>query len=788
MAVLSNIFHRSDHTKLAPYLALLPEIHKHKKTLQKSSDDALKQASHTLKERVQKEASISSDAIIEGFALACEAARRTVQMDPFNVQITGGLVLHHGNLAEMQTGEGKTLVAVLPAYLNALTGQGVHILTFNDYLARRDAEWMGPIYSLLGLTVAFVTESMIPSERQDAYRADITYITAKEAGFDYLRDRLCQNPNDLVHRPVHYAIIDEADSILIDEARVPLVIAGNIDKEKISPNRIAEIIANLKVDIHYETAENDRDIFFTESGLDTIEEALSCGDLHTSDNLNLLTELNCALHVHSLIHRNINYIVRDQKIEIIDEFTGRVAPDRRWPDGLQAALEAKERLPIQSRGTVLGSITLQHFIQTYPKCAGMTATAQSAAEEFQACYDLNVITIPPNQPCIRIDHPDIVFTHKEAKHNALIEEIARVHKTGRPILVGTSSVEESDHLATNLQQTGITCSVLNAKNDAQEAKIIAHAGQWSAITISTNMAGRGTDIKLGGPEGIDRDKIIAFGGLYVIGTNRHESLRIDNQLRGRAGRQGDPGSSRFFISLEDYLIKRFGIDNLIPPKHRPTKQSEALDNPIINREIDRAQRIAEGQNADIRKSLHQYAQIVNKQRQNVQEWRHDILLNSEPPPSFEEHAPERLSQFTDKLKRHNIEKKIALTVIDTCWREHLATITHIQDGIHLVSMIGQNPLEAFHKAANEAFQQCQEAIDDEIIEQLANITPDGIISNENLKTPASTWSYLVHDKTLAQKLESLLVGNRNIGFAAGGALLLGPIFLIIGIYRRLFKK
>lgn len=786
MTGLFNIFHRSNHP--SPYLAQLPEIHKCQETFQKSNDNALKQASLALKERAQKEPSLSNKIITEGFALVCEAARRTLQMNPFDVQIIGGLALHHGNLAEMQTGEGKTLVAVLPAYLNALTGKGVHILTFNDYLAQRDAQWMAPIYSLLGLTVASVTEKMFPPERQRAYNADVTYTTAREAGFDYLRDRLCHNPNDLVHRPFHYTIIDEADSILIDEARVPLVIAGNIDEEKINPNRIAEIIATLKADIHYETAENDRDIYFIETGLDTIEAALSCGALHTSDNLNLLTELNCALHAHSLIHRNINYIVRDQKIEIIDEFTGRVAQDRRWPDGLQAALEAKEGLPIQARGTVLGSITLQHFIQTYPKCAGMTATAQSAAEEFRDSYGLNVITIPPNRPCIRIDHPDIVFTHKEAKHQTLIEEITSVHKTGRPILVGTSSVEESDQLAADLQKTGITCNILNAKNDAQEAEIIAHAGKWSAITISTNMAGRGTDIKLGGPESIDRDKIIALGGLYVIGTNRHESLRIDNQLRGRAGRQGDPGSSCFFISLEDYLIKRFGIDNLIPPKHRPPKQNKALDNPIINREIDRAQRIAEGQNADIRKSLHHYAEIVEKQRQIVQQWRQDILLEKEPPPSFEEHAPKRLSQITDKNKRHNIEKKIALTVIDTYWREHLATITHIQDGIHLVSMIGQNPLESFHKAANEAFQQCQEDIDHEIVEQLTNITPDGIISGENLKTPASTWSYLVHDKTLAQKLESLLVGNRNIGFAAGGALLLGPILLIVGIYRRFFKR
>jgi preprotein translocase subunit SecA len=726
------------------------------------------------------------------FALVCEAASRTLGMNPFDIQVLGGLALCDGKLIEMQTGEGKTLVAVLPACLQALSQQGVHILTFNDYLAKRDAEWMRPIYEWMGLTVAFVTESQSLSERQQAYCADITYATAKQAGFDHLRDHLCYHPQNLLHRTPHWAIVDEADSILIDEARVPLVIAGETTAPISDPAHLSKLIHSLDPQTDTETDEHKHNVYLTDKGLDKLEKALDCGDLHTPQNLALLTDINCALYAHILLQRNIDYIVRQQKIEVVDEFTGRVAKDRRWPDGLQAALDAKEGLPIQPRGSTLGSITLQHFVKTYTHLSGMTATAQTASEEFKSCYDLDIVVIPPNRPCIREDHPDILFTHKAAKQKALIEEITQTHQTGRPTLVGTSNVEESDTLAQTLQDQNITCHVLNAKNDEEEAAIIANAGAWEAITISTNMAGRGTDIQLGGTDGHMRDEIIALGGLYVIGTNRHESLRIDNQLRGRAGRQGDPGASRFIICLKDHLIQRYGIDALIPKKHRPHKQDAPIDHPVVHREIARAQRIVEGQSADIRKTLWTYADIVEQHRQDIHQLRQDILNDKESPPTFAEHAPVKLASIALSPEQiYQYEKHLTLSVIDKCWREYLTDIGHIREGIHLVSLGGQNPLDEFRKTIHQAFQTLNEKIEHEIQHTYnsAILTENGLQLDNTRQVPSTTWTYLVHDNnTMGKTIERLLVGNSNVGQAAVGALLLGPILFIMGVYRRIFRK
>jgi preprotein translocase subunit SecA len=503
-----------------------------------------------------------------------EAAQRTLGLRPRDVQVVAALALSRGKVVEMLTGEGKTLAAVIPAFLNALAGKGVHVLTFNDYLARRDAEWMGPIYRLLGLSVGYIQGGMARAERQRAYLADVTYVTAKEAGFDHLRDLLANEPQDLVHRPFHFALVDEADSLLVDEARVPLVIAGSALRGSSSAERLAALVTSLEPSRHFDTDEYGRNVELTEAGLLRVEEELGCGNLLAEENYALLTELNCALHARVLLRRDVDYIVRSGRIELVDEFTGRVVADRHWPDGLQAALEAKEGLPRRPDGRILGSITLQHFLGTYPRLCGMTGTAQDAARELEEFYGLRVVVVPPHRPVARVDHPDVVFTHKEAKEKALVEEIGRTHAAERPVLVGTLTIEESERLASRLQSAGVPCDVLNARNDAREAEIVAPAGALGAVTISTNMAGRGTDIRLGGPDGADRERVDELGGLYVIGTSRHESHRVDLQLRGRAGRQGDAGESRFFVSLEDDLLVRYGVRRLLPerlvPKRRTT--------------------------------------------------------------------------------------------------------------------------------------------------------------------------------------------------------------------------
>ena len=675
----------SVEANLAFYEAFLHDINRQRERLASVSDQTLQSRATELRALAQSGTQIS-DLLIETFAIAAETAKRTVGLRPFDVQIIAGVALHLGKLVEMQTGEGKTLVAVLPAVLNALTGHGVHVLTFNDYLARRDAHWMGPVYRYLGLTVAFIQEEMSIAERRDAYKADITYATAREAGFDFLRMNLARDRENRVHRGFNYAIIDEADSILIDESRSPLVIAGDRPVSEAGLYRISELIGKLNPGTHWETDENARNVFLTESGIDSLEQRLDCRNLHAPENLLLLTEVNQALHARALLHRDVDYIVRDNVIEIVDEFTGRVVEDRRWPDGLQAAVEAKEGVPIRPGGRVLGSITVQHFLSHYSKLSGMTATAQTAAEEFKDFYDLIVVPIAPNTPCIREDQRDVLFTHKEARDLAVVREIARVHETGRPILVGTSSVHDSELLAARLSAAGIVCRVLNAKNDEAEAEIIADAGTRGAVTISTNMAGRGTDIKLGGVNEADREGIVALGGLYVIGTNRHESRRIDNQLRGRAGRQGDPGTSCFFISLQDDLMVRFGIEKLIPETARPATQEEPVDHPVVRREVERLQRIVEGQNFEIRKTLAKYSAPIEEQRRRIHEWRMGILTEEEPVEILKNGSPEIYQSLCDRFGAdaiERLERSITLHDIDECWAEHLSFLTQLREGIHL---------------------------------------------------------------------------------------------------------
>jgi preprotein translocase subunit SecA len=786
-------------SELKPYREILLQINEQRARLEEASESWLQEKATFLKARAD-EGVVQDELLIEAFALACEVSRRQLEMRPYDVQVLAALAMNNGNLAELQTGEGKTLAAVLTAYLNGLSGKGVHILTFNDYLARRDAEWMGPVYRFLGLTVSAIQEGMSIRERKEAYQADIVYMTAKEAGFDFLRDHRCLSQANIVHRPFHFAIVDEADSILIDEARVPLVIAGEISAPNLDPIKLAGLIANFDEHSHYYRDEYSRDVNFTETGLDYLEQILHIDNLHAPEHNQLLSALNLALQAEVLLKRDIDYIIREGKVELVDAFTGRVAENRRWPYGLQTAIEAKEKLEIQPEGMILGSITLQHFLQLYPKVAGMTATAKTSADESREFYGLEVILIPPNKTCNRVDEPDVVFTHQEAKLKGLLTEIAKVHAVGRPILVGTASVEESQQLADKLEHMGIRCNVLNAKNDEKEAAIVAEAGALGAVTISTNMAGRGTDIRLGGSFLEDYEEVISLGGLYVIGTNRHESRRIDNQLRGRCGRQGDPGSSRFFISLEDDLMVRYRIYELIPSKLMPKRRDDAIHHRVVAREIARAQRIIEGQNFEIRKTLRNYSYVLEEQRQIIQGKRTDILMEKEEIALFRENSFtserfERLErEFGDEVLK-KVSKQITLFHIDRFWMDHLEHMSQVKEGIHLLGFAGQNPALEFRKIAIQDFATARKNMELEMMETFANVTvtANGIdLEKEGLKRPSATWTYLVNDMPFANPLFGALVSSNAFAFGAAVVMLqylpLLPFILIGRIFKRLIKK
>ncbi len=777
-------------TDLAPLEEVAAAVGRAGEALRNETDAALQARAHALRTSVQHGSLSIDDALLPCFALTREIVVRVLGLRPYDVQVMAGVALHQGRLVEMKTGEGKTLAAVLPACLNALSGKGVHLLTFNDYLARRDAEWMGPVYRFWGLTVGVIQEHLDVPARQAAYTADVTYATAKEAGFDFLRMHLSRTLEEQVHRPFHYVIVDEADSLLIDEARVPLVIAGTRVGSSTSPYRVAEVVAGLDAEVDWETSESGRMVFLTEQGLNRIEAALACGDLHADENYRLLTEINQALHVRVLLHRDVDYLVRDGQIVLVDEFTGRVVEDRRWPDGLQSGLEAKEGLAIQPGGRMLGSITLPHFIKQYPRCCGMTATAQSAAEELDAFYGLKVAPLPPNQPCIREDLPDVIFTHKVAKHQALVEEITQVHQTSRPVLVGTGSVAASEALAEQLAAVGVPCRVLNAKQDEAEAEIIAEAGALGAVTISTNMAGRGTDIRLGGAGEMTRDQVVALGGLYVIGTTRHDSRRIDDQLRGRAGRQGDPGASRFFISLEDDLMVRFGLHELIPKKWRASQQDAPLDNPVIRREVDRLQRIVEGQHYEIRKTMAQYTVLVEAQRSLLHAWRHEVLMEETSLDVCAETHPTLHADWTRRFGTNAVqaaERAITLHHIDACWADHLELIAHIREGIHLVGIAGLRPLDEFQKQISEAYHEMQQTIAERTAATFATLeaTDEGLnLADAGVQGPSATWTYLVSDRVQSD-LQQMLFGPANAPFAAVGVLMTGPLLAVWGLWRRL---
>ena len=721
---------------------------------------------------------------VEAFALAREAARRTLGERPFDVQVLAGLALHHGQVAELATGEGKTLAAVAPAFLNALPGGGAHVLTFNDYLARRDAAWMGPVYRLLGLEVGFVQEGMEPAERRRAYAADLTYATAKEAGFDFLRDGLALEAEGRVHRELHFAIVDEADSILVDEARIPLVIAGATGGASVGLERIAALVRGLRRGVDFDTDEYGHNIALTEAGTARVEALLGCGPLFSTENLTLHAHVRNALHAQNLLQRDVDYIVRSGKVELVDDFTGRVADRRRWPDGLHAAIEANEGVRQQPEGQILGSITLQHFLRLYARLAGMTATAEPAAEELFDFYGLRVAAVPTHRPAIRVDHDDVVFTHKAAKRKRLVEEIARVQGTGRPVLVGTASVEESEDLATALRAAGVVGQVLNAKNDEREAQVVAAAGAVGAVTISTNMAGRGTDIRLGGPDEKDRDRVVALGGLYVIGTNRHESRRIDQQLRGRAGRQGDPGSSRFFVSLADDLVRRYGVEKLVSARHLPRLQDGPVERPLVAAEIARAQRIVESESLEIRRTLYAYSAPVERQRRAIEGRRRAILADEPPRDGLVDDAVSRLAELHPELteaSRRAIARRVALVTIDRCWSDHLAEARALQDDSHLLAFGGKYPLAEFQRQVGNAFPALVERIEDEARAALDGLVigPDGVDwEASGLRGPSATWTYLIGENPFGAGAGLNPSYRPQMLFAAAA---LAPLFVLNGL-------
>jgi preprotein translocase subunit SecA len=734
----------------------------------------------------------SDDAVLntllpDVFVIVREAAARLLGMPPFDVQMAAGVALHQGKLAQMATGEGKTLVAVPPAVLNALTGRGVHVFTANDYLARRDAGWMGPVYRFFGLDVGFVVQGMTPDERRRAYAADVTYVTAKEAGFDFLRDHTADDPDRIVvRRPRHYVIVDEADFILIDEARVPLVIAGPAPGLDIDHRRLAALVRELRRGGDYDADEYQRTVVLTETGFRHAGRLLGGVRLDRPDQNLLLSAVHVALHAETLLKRDRDYIVRSGRVELVDEFTGRVAENRRWPHGIQPAVEAKEGVEVRREGKILGSIPVQHFVRLYPKIAGMTATAVPAAAEFDQFFGLTTVVFPPNRPCERDDEDDVVFTHRAAKNEALLEEIARVNATGRPMLVGTASVHESEELATMLKARGVKCRVLNARHDAREARIVAQAGTLGAVTISTNMAGRGTDIVLGAGDPRMREQVLALGGLYVIGTNRHESRRIDDQLRGRAGRQGDPGTSRFFISLDDDLIQRYGVTGLIPPAHRPARQSGPIGDPIVFREIARAQRIIEGQNFEIRKTLWKYSQIVDEQRRMVYERRQAVLFDQVEPEICAEAAPghyRALVEAAGPAEVRRVEQRLTTHLLDRAWSDHLALIEDIREGIHLQRLGGKEPLTEFSRQIIEAFSEMMERVDEQTVELFERLRAEGGVidlARVGVGGSSSTWTYLVNDDPFST-LGTSLLASRTLTSAVGVlALMYWPVTLVGG--------
>ena len=729
--------------------------------------------------------------LAEAFALTAEAVKRALGLTPHDNQLMAAAAMAREDIIELATGEGKTLVAVFIAALKALSGKGVHVLTFNDYLAKRDAEWMGPVYNLLGLSVRSIAEGMTPEARKRAYEADVTYVTAKEAGFDYLRGFLAFEPDEIVQRPFHFAIVDEADSMLIDEARIPLVIAGDEPSTVDIDRKLFDTVSAMERGLHFKTDENDSNIYLEDAGIDFAEEALRIADLYDENNLELLAKINLILRAQYLLKRDVDYIVRNGEILLVDAFTGRVALNRQWPEGLQAAVELKEGLSPKRQGRILNRLTLQSLLRRYPGFCGMTGTACPAANEFMYFYDRSVTVIPPHKPCIRIDQPDVVFTHREAKYRAVARAVMEAHRLGRPVLVGTASVEESEYLADLLRPDIPSLNVLNAKNDAEEAAVIADAGSPGAVTISTNMAGRGVDIRLGGCDSQEQERVLALGGLLIIGTNRNESIRVDNQLRGRAGRQGDPGESRFLVSLEDSLAQKYGLAERISKNLLEVRQDAPLENPAFRKAILRTQRYTEAETMDAKVTLFKYAQLVEDQRRLVHQKRLDILEGRAALSVLEKEKPERygalLAQVTEDEFR-SAQKQIELYALGEAWADHLLYMESLSDEIFLRGKVRGDPLMNYHRRLIDGFEQLQENVKETVLDIFDRAAVrDGRLDLEEMgiKGPTSTRTFLVHDGT--EGLDRFgAVGE--LGAGAGFAVMLYMLTLVLERNRKRKKR
>lgn len=703
-----------------------------------------------------------SEDIPQFLAIAREAAERATGLRPFDVQLLGALRMLAGDVIEMATGEGKTLAGAIAAAGYALAGRHVHVVTINDYLARRDAEWMGPLIEAMGLTVGWITAESSSEERRAAYGCDVTYASVNEIGFDVLRDQLVTDVADLVSPNPDVALIDEADSVLVDEALVPLVLAGTTHRE--TPRlEIIKLVGELEAGTDYDTDADSRNVHLTDVGARKVEKALGGIDLYSEEHVGTtLTEVNVALHAHVLLQRDVHYIVRDDAVHLINASRGRIAQLQRWPDGLQAAVEAKEGIETTETGEVLDTITVQALINRYATVCGMTGTALAAGEQLRQFYKLGVSPIPPNKPNIREDEADRVYITAAAKNDAIVEHIIEVHETGQPVLVGTRDVAESEELHERLLRRGVPAVVLNAKNDAEEAQVIAEAGKFGVVTVSTQMAGRGTDIRLGGSDEADHDRVAEMGGLHVVGTGRHHTERLDNQLRGRAGRQGDPGSSVFFSSWEDDVVAANLDRNKLPMETDPETGDGRIVSPKAAGLLDHAQRVAEGRMLDVHANTWRYNQLIAQQRAIIVDRRNTLLRTATAREELAELAPKRYRELADEIPEERLEticRHIMLYHLDRGWADHLAYLADIRESIHLRALGRQNPLDEFHRLAVDAFASlAADAI--EAAQQTfetANVLEDEPgLDLSKLARPTSTWTYMVNDNPLSDDTLSTL--------------------------------
>ena len=778
LSFLQRLLGNNNAKEIKKMRAIADHINEIEPNYVKLSDANLVAKTDEFKRRLQKGETLD-DILPEAFAVVREASKRVLGMRHFDVQLIGGICLHRGNIAEMRTGEGKTLVATLPVYLNALTGNGVHVVTVNDYLATRDSEQMGRLYNFLGLSTGLIVANLDFNQRKEAYACDITYGTNNEFGFDYLRDNMVSDVSQMVQRPLNYAIVDEVDSILIDEARTPLIISGPGQRSTDNYYKLAKIVPHLVKDEDYTIDEKQKTIAPTDSGIAKVEKMLGVENLYDAENIELNHLLGASLRAYAMMHRDTDYVVKDGEVVIVDEFTGRLMFGRRYSDGLHQAIEAKEGLKVERESQTLASITFQNYFRMYKKLAGMTGTAKTEEKEFIDIYGLEVLPIPPNKPLARVDLPDQIFKTKAAKYRAVVRNAVERHQTGQPILIGTTSITQSEELSDMLLRAGVPHKVLNAKHHEKEAEIVANAGQMGMVTIATNMAGRGTDITLG--EGVPE-----LGGLAILGTERHESRRIDNQLRGRAGRQGDPGSSQFFLSLEDDLMRIFGADNITGIMDKlGMEEDEPIEHSLITKSIERAQKKVEDHNYNIRKYVLEYDDVMNQQREVLYEQRRRILRNESlrdtinemidklvtesvdsyadeklypeewdyeglykhlsqyfltedimTPQDMEEYSRQELlerlleiahAEYQDRVDMlgdamfGQLEKAIMLRVVDNKWMEHLDNMDMLREGIGLRAYGQKNPLVEYKFEAFDMFQNMIAAIQDETIMALYKI-------------------------------------------------------------------